>query len=138
MIMLTDAPDPRFETILGEGLADYNFEETDIRDRRALAVTVRDSDTGDLAGGLIGRTTIGLFFLDLFYLPRKLRGGGIGSQALRLAEEEAARRGCRAGVLITINIQAPEFYARHGRKEFGRVPSAPGVERIFMSKILDA
>jgi GNAT superfamily N-acetyltransferase len=138
MITLTDSPDPRFEAILDEGLADYNFEQTGIRDWRALTVTVRDPDTGEPAGGLIGRTTMGLFFLDLFYLPEKLRRGGIGSQALRMAEEEAIRRGCRAGMLITINIQAPEFYARHGWEEFGRVPSAPGVERIVMRKMFDA
>ena len=77
---------------------------------------------------------MGLFFLDLFYLPKKLRGGGIGSRALRMAEEEAIRRGCRAATLVTVNFQAPEFYARHGWEEFGRIASVPGVERIFMRK----
>ena len=55
-----------------------------------------------------------------------------------MAEEEAVRRGCRAAILITINIQAPEFYARHGWEEFGRVPSIPGVERVFIRKTLAA
>jgi GNAT superfamily N-acetyltransferase len=99
---------------------------------------VNDPDTGEPAGGLLGRTSMGLFFLDLFYLPAKLRGGGIGGRALRMAEEEAARRGCRAATLLTVNFQAPEFYARHGWEEFGRITSAPGVERIFMRKTLGA
>jgi hypothetical protein len=51
-----------------------------------------------------------------------------------MAEEEAIRRGCRAATLVTVNFQAPEFYARHGWEEFGRIASAPGVERIFMRK----
>ena len=89
MITLTDSPDPRFETILEEGLAEYNAEKVGGRDWRALAVTVHDPDTGEPAGGLLGRTSMGLFFLDLFYLPAKLRGGGIGGRALRMAEEEA-------------------------------------------------
>ena len=138
MITLTDLPDPRFETVLEEGLAEYNAEKVGGRDWRALAVTVHDPDTGELAGGLLGRTSMGLFFLDLFYLPAKLRGGGIGGRALRMAEEEAARRGCRAATLLTVNFQAPEFYARHGWEEFGRITSAPGVERIFMRKTLGA
>ena len=138
MISLTDSPDPRFETILEDGLAAYNAEQTGLRDWRALAVTAADPDTGEPAGGLLGRTTMGLFFLDLFYLPEKLRGGGICSAMLRMAEAEAVRRGCRAAALVTMNIQAPGFYARHGWQEFGRIDSAPGVARIFMRKTLAA
>ena len=40
--------------------------------------------------------------------------------------------------LVTVNFQAPEFYARHGWEEFGRIASAPGVERIFIRKTLAA
>jgi GNAT superfamily N-acetyltransferase len=134
MIALTDDPDPHLEAVLGDGLTEHNAEMSRLRDWRALAVEVRDRDTGELAGGVLGRTTMGLFFLDLFYLPKKLRGGGIGSRALRMAEDEAIRRGCRAATLVTVNFQAPEFYARHGWEEFGRIVSAPGVERIFMRK----
>ena len=39
-----------------------------------------------------------------------------------------------AATLVTVNFQAPDFYARHGWEEFGRIASAPGVERIFMRK----
>jgi hypothetical protein len=54
---------------------------------------VHDPDTGELAGGVLGRTSMGLFFLDLSYLPKKLRRGGLGSHALRMAEDEAIRLG---------------------------------------------
>jgi GNAT superfamily N-acetyltransferase len=101
-------------------------------------VMVHDPETGDAAGGLLGRTSMGLFFLDLFYLPEHLRGSGMGSRALNMAEEEARRRGCKAATLVTVNFQAPEFYARHGWEAFGRIVSAPGVERIFMRKTLAA
>ena len=138
MLTLTDSPDPRFATVLEDGLAEYNTEKVGGRDWRALAVTVHDPDTGKPAGGLLGRTSMGLFFLDLFCLPAKLRGGGIGGQALRMAEEEAIRRGCRAATLVTVNFQAPEFYARHGWEEFGRIAGAPGVERVFMRKTFGA
>ena len=66
------------------------------------------------------------------------RGTGIGSTLMRMAEEEAVRRGCRMGTLTTINFQAPEFYARHGWEEFGRIQTAPDVIRIFMLKALIA
>lgn len=138
MVVLTEAPDPCFKSILEAGLADHNEEMARRRDWRPPAVAVQDPDTGELAGGLLGRTSMGLFFLDLFFLPKKLRRSGIGSQALRMAEVEAIARGCRAATLVTVNFQAPEFYARHGWEEFGRIASAPGVERIFMRKRLAA
>jgi GNAT superfamily N-acetyltransferase len=136
MITLTDAPDPRLEEILEDGLAAYNAEKTHRRDWRPLAITALDPETGELAGGLLGRTSLGLFFLDLFYLPERLRRNGTGSAMLRMAETEAICRGCRAAMLVTVNFQAPDFYARHGWEEFGRIASAPGVERIFMRKAL--
>jgi GNAT superfamily N-acetyltransferase len=126
------------KAVLSKGLADYNAQQSRLRDWKPLAVMVHDPETGDAAGGLLGRTSTGLFFLDLFYLPDHLRGGGMGSQALRMAEEEARRRGCQAATLVTVNFQAPDFYARHGWEEFGRIASAPGVERIFMRKALSA
>jgi GNAT superfamily N-acetyltransferase len=135
MITLTDDPDPRLEGVLEQGLSDYNEQKTGRRDWRALAVTVNDPDTNAPVGGLLGRTTLGLFFLDLFYLPEHLRHGGIGGRALKMAETEAIRRGCVAAALVTIDFQAPDFYARHGWEEIGRVRSAPDVERIFMRKI---
>jgi GNAT superfamily N-acetyltransferase len=136
MITLTDAPDPCLKSILEDGLSSYNAEQVGQRDARPLAVTMRDSETGALDGGLLGRTSMGLFFLDLFYLPERARRAGIGGAMLRMAEVEAVQRGCRAATLVTVNFQAPAFYARHGWEVFGRIPSMPGVERIFMRKAL--
>lgn len=138
MLTLTDVPDPCLGSILQDGLAAYNAEKAGRRDGRALAVTAHDPATRLLAGGLLGRTTMGLFFLDLFYLPKAMRGAGRGSAMLRMAEVEAIRRGCTAATLVTVNFQAPDFYVRHGWETFGRIPSAPGVERIFMRKSLTA
>lgn len=136
MITLTDTPDPQLKSVLEDGLASYNAEKAGRRDWRPLAVTVHDPETGALCGGLLGRTSMGLFFLDLFYLPQHLRGTGTGSAMLRMAEVEATRRGCKAATLVTVNFQAPGFYARHGWEVFGTIDSVPGVERIFMRKAL--
>jgi GNAT superfamily N-acetyltransferase len=137
-LLLTDAPESAARTLIEEGLADYNTEQTGISDRRPLAVLVRDPATGEIAGGLLGRTTLGIFFLDLFFLPKALRGRALGRSALGMAEEEARRRGCRSAALVTISFQAPEFYVRHGWHELGRVPcDPPGTFRIFMTKALD-
>jgi GNAT superfamily N-acetyltransferase len=134
-LRLTDSPDQLARRVIGQGLDEYNTEVTGINDRRDLAVLVKDSATEDVLGGLIGRTSLGLLFIDLVYLPAALRRNGIGSRALRMAEEEARNRGCRNAVLYTISFQAPEFYARHGWQEFGRIACEPaGTSRVFMTK----
>ena len=134
IVALSAERDPRAEAVVTAGLAAFNKAAFGRVDAQTLDVVVCADNSGEIVGGLLGHSSLGLFFLDLFYLPKKLRGGGVGSRALRMAEEEAIRRGCRAATLVTVNFQAPEFYARHGWEEFGRIASAPGVERIFMRK----
>ena len=91
----------------------------------------------EVRGGLLGRTSLGLYFVDLFYLPPEMRCAGIGSRVFAMAEQEAVRRGCVSGVLFTISFQAPGFYSRHGWREVARIPCLPaGTSRIVMSKNL--
>jgi GNAT superfamily N-acetyltransferase len=133
-LTLTDA---RAKAIIGEGLAAFNEERAGYWDRCALAVLAHDADGKTVIGGLLGRTALGLLFIDVFFLPETLRGRGIGSRIVRLAEEEAIRRGCRASVLYTIRFQAPGFYERLGYRVFGRIPcDPPGTARVFMTREL--
>ena len=135
IVTVTDAPTPQARAIISDGLDAYNGVQAGHWDGRSLAVLVSDPETGAVLGGLTGRTGLGLLFIDLVYLPDRLRGQGLGTQILRQAEDEARRRGCRSGVLITITFQAPAFYARHGWQEFGRVPcDPPGTARVFFRK----
>jgi len=100
-----------------------------------LHVLVSDPDSGKIVGGITGRKSLGLMFIDLVYLPEILRGRDIGARMMALAEEEARRRGCRAGVLYTISFQAPEFYNRLGWRVFGEIPcDPPGTSRVFLTK----
>ena len=125
------------ERIIGDGLSAFNDAVTGTNDRQPLAVVARDPDSGAILGGVAGRTSLGLLFLDVFHIPAHLRGAGLGSRILRMAEEEARRRGCCSGVLLTISFQAPGFYERHGWRRFGAVPCLPpGTSRVYMMKEL--
>ena len=136
-LVLTDTPGDKAETVIETGLADYNRSQAGYTNARPLAVLVRDPQSGDILGGLLGRTTLGLLFVDLVHLPDVLRGYGLGARVLAMAEEEARRRGCTAATLFTIHFQAPGFYARHGWREVGRIEcDPPGHTRICMSKRL--
>ncbi|MEU0934199.1 GNAT family N-acetyltransferase [Embleya sp. NPDC059213] len=138
-LVVTDAPTPADITVISDALDRFNIEHTGIADRKALAVLVRDPETHRVVGGLTGRTSLGLFFVDLFHLPPRLRGSGLGSEILRRAEDEAHARGCRTAVLYTITFQAPGFYRKQGWKLLGEVPcDPPGAGRVFMTKELTA
>ncbi|NII10015.1 GNAT family N-acetyltransferase [Oleiagrimonas sp. C23AA] len=136
-LVLTDAPSSAEIARISDDLDQFNVDAAAIQDRRPLAVLVRDADSGEVRGGLTGRTSLGLMFVDLFHLPASLRGQGLGSRILQMAEQEGRRRGCKAAVLYTISFQAPGFYQRHGWEAFGEIAcDPPGTRRIFMTKKL--
>ena len=136
-VNVADTYDASFDALLSEGLDRFNIDTTGIDDKRPLTVRVTDPATGEV-GGITGRTSLGVLFIDLFYLPPALRGSGIGSTLLARAEEEGRRRGCHTGVLYTISFQAPGFYTRHGWSTFGEIASEPpGTRRVFMTKRLN-
>lgn len=137
LIVLTDAPDPQDLATIRKGLAEFNVTASGIDDQRPLAVLVKDPESQQVVGGVTGRTSRWLMFVEVFFLPEAMRGTGIGSQVLKMAEEEGWRRGCRSAVLYTNTFQAPEFYRRHGWKELAAIPcDPPGNSRIFFSKDL--
>jgi GNAT superfamily N-acetyltransferase len=134
-LVVTDVIDDETARVIGGGLNGFNDAVTGMSDRRLLAVVVRDPATGDTVGGAIGRSSLGLLFLDLFFLPERLRGSGLGTKVLRAFEAEGRERGCQSAVLYTISFQAPGFYERNGWRRFGEVPcKPPGTSRIFMTK----
>lgn len=136
-LFLTDIADDEAHRIVDEELAGHGVEQAGYWDARPLYVLARDPSNERILGGMIGRTSLGLLFIELVFLPPELRNRGTGTRMLYMAEEEAVRRGCRAGVLYTISFQAPAFYERHGWREFGRIPCHPtGTSRIFMTKDL--
>jgi GNAT superfamily N-acetyltransferase len=138
-LTLTDAPDDRAQAVIRGGLTEYNTEQAGYRDSRPLGILLSDPETGEVIGGLLGRTSMGLLFVDLFFLPESLRKNRIGSRVIRMAEDEAKRRGCSRAVLFTVTFQAPGFYERQGYEVLGRIEcDPPGHTRICTTKRLDA
>jgi ribosomal protein S18 acetylase RimI-like enzyme len=137
VVTVTDAPSAEAAAVIEGGLARYNAEHAGDSDSRPLAVLVSDPDTGSVIGGILGRTSLGLAFVDLVFLPGEVRGRSVGRTMMREAEDEARRRRCRAVVLYTISFQAPGFYERLGYRRFGEIAcDPPGTSRIFFVKEL--
>jgi GNAT superfamily N-acetyltransferase len=135
ILTFPEAREPQAEAVIPRGLAAYNTTRFRPSDNTTLDVLVRDENSGEILGGLLGHTSYRLFFLDLFYLPEGLRGARLGSRIIVLAEDEARRRSCTAAFVYTVTFQAPEFYERHGYRRFGEIACPPdGATRIFLSK----
>ncbi len=136
-IVMTDAPSAEDESVIREGLGAYNLERGGYRDQRSLAILVSDPDTAQVVGGLLGRTSMGLLYIDRFFLPEGLRKQGLGTRIIKEAEEEGVRRGCSRAILSTLSFQAPGFYERQGWEVLGRIDcEPPGHTRFMMTKKL--
>ncbi len=119
------------------GLVAHNRTFLGRNDSLPLAVLARYR--GQPAGGLLGETTRGFFFIELFWLTPELRRQGLGRLVLASGEAEAHRRRCHTAWLDTFDFQAPSFYARQGYRIFGELAGYPnGHRRYFLSKPLSA
>jgi predicted GNAT family N-acyltransferase len=67
---------------------------------------------------------------------KALRGGGIGSMVLRALMDEARRRGDRS-VLLSAQIHAAPFYARHGFVREGEEFIEAGIPHVCMRHNFD-
>ena len=136
-ITLTDAPEDDERAVIADGLHAYNKTQAGRYDSRPLAILARNPETGNVVGGLLGRTSLGLLRVEQFFLPEGLRRGGLGSRVLAMAEEAGRRRGCTRAVLSTIHFQAPGFYAKQGWEVAARIEcEPPGHTRFYMTKKL--
>jgi GNAT superfamily N-acetyltransferase len=118
------------------GLTAYNEAEVGPADRILLAVLIRDA--GDkVIGGMFGYTSWGWLFTQALFIPEQLRGRGMASRLLDLAETEARERGCRGAWIDTFNPQALKAYQRQGYQIFGELPAFVGDRtRSFLKKML--
>lgn len=136
-VTLTDAPDADAVEVIADGLRTYNEGQAGYSDSRPLAILVRDPQTQRVAGGLLGRTSLGLLRVDQFFLPEGLRRNRLGGRILAMAEDEARRRGCTRAVLSTVHFQAPGFYLKQGWEVAARIDcEPPGHTRFYMTKKL--
>lgn len=136
-VTLTDAPDDAERAVIMDGLRAYNESRVGGSDARSLAILVRDPETEQVIGGLLGRTYLGLLTVERFFLPEGLRRDRLGSRILAMAEEEGRRRGCTRAVLSTLHFQAPGFYQKQGWEVAAPIEcEPPGHTRFYMTKKL--
>ncbi len=135
-LSLSDQADDSIYQKIVTQLIQHNHEMAGPSNYRALTVLIEDAKK-EIIGGLYGRTAYGWLFTELLIIPEPLRGQGIGTQLIQMAEQEAYDRGCHAAWLDTFEFQAKLFYEKLGYEVFGELPNFPGdFSRFFMKKLL--
>jgi GNAT superfamily N-acetyltransferase len=136
-IVLTDEPEAADIAVVADGLRDYNTSKAGYDDYRRIAIFVTDPESGAIVGGIYGGSYMGQMSIERVYLPETLRGDRLGSRLLKMAEDEARRRGCSRLTLNTMEIQAQGFYLQLGFETAAALTcDPPGINRYVMTKKL--
>jgi GNAT superfamily N-acetyltransferase len=137
-IELIDGEDPELYQAVLKGVRSFNRTLfPDQPDGRDLAIALRHPASGEPLGGLIGRTSGGWLAVELLFVPEDLRGMGLATRLLAMAEAEARLRGCHSAWLDTLNAKARGLYERLGYEVFGELKDYPvGSSRFFLRKKL--
>jgi GNAT superfamily N-acetyltransferase len=103
---------------------------------RLLVIPVRDG-SGAVAGGLWGASLFRWLQVEMLAVPEPMRGQGVGSALMALAETEARNRGCLGMQVDTFSSKAEAFYEKMGFSRFGVLDGCPpGHRRVFFQKRL--
>ena len=134
-ITVRESPDAQVRAILLNLMMTYNESKTGPSGFALLAVTLDDPKTGQVIGGLWGRTVYDWLFVEFLFVPGHLRGRGLGTTLLRTAEDAAVARSCIGVCLDTFDFNAPDFYRTLGYEEFAALDSPRrGFSRHYFTK----
>ena len=117
-------------------LVAYNASKTNGEVQDYLFIAARD-EAGAIRGGLVGATYLGWLVVQAVSLDDSLRGQGLGTRIMKMAEDEAMRRGCPRVFLETLSFQALPFYEKLGYVVHSELDGFPiGGTRYALTKML--
>jgi GNAT superfamily N-acetyltransferase len=135
-IIQVEKPEDEMWGVIGGGLHHYNVQQAGDPQGKQVCVILYTPQQ-EIAGGLIGETHWGWFYINLMFVKEELRGRGFGHRILTLAEEKARQYGAKHAYLDTFSFQAPGFYEKLGYRVFGELKDfPPGHQRNYLTKQL--
>jgi GNAT superfamily N-acetyltransferase len=118
-----------------EGLSRYNESKTSFAPK-GISVFMRDRENR-VVGGVFGYTFGDWLHIGILWVEESFRNKDNGTKLLKMAENEAVKRGCKHVDLDTFSWQARPFYEKHGYTVFATLDNYPeGHRKHFMKKDL--
>ncbi|MGW6781032.1 GNAT family N-acetyltransferase [Brucella pseudogrignonensis] len=100
-------------------------------------ICIKDDDSEEVQGGIWTEMLFDWTYIEILFVPERLRGRGLASQLLKQAEAIAISKGSVGMWLETFDFQAPDFYLRNGYEMFATLADYPrGSNRRFLFKQL--
>jgi GNAT superfamily N-acetyltransferase len=112
-IEILDEPDEKLIDFLDKKIAEFNWANWEISERKPLAVQIKD-DIGNIIAGSSARTFGNWLLINTLWVDESLRGKQLGTKILNELECAAKNRGCTLSMLDTLNFQAMPFYKKYG------------------------
>ncbi|TWF54596.1 GNAT family N-acetyltransferase [Neorhizobium alkalisoli] len=124
-LKVTEGIAPQEEEVILDQLRSYNLKTFGESHRRELTIPLYD-DEGTITGGLVGYTGRGWLYISMLYIPENLRGQGLATRIMTMADDEARSRGCIGAYIDTMNPDALRLYLKLGYEVIGRLDSLEG------------
>jgi GNAT superfamily N-acetyltransferase len=110
---------------IADPLIAYNVARFGESGREKLAIRLRGDDC-EINGGLVGYTARDWLYIEMLFVPEELRGKGMAGTLLKMAEDEAKRRGCIGAFIDTMSPDALKVYLRYGYEMIGALGEFAG------------
>ncbi|MEH2356292.1 GNAT family N-acetyltransferase [Nostoc sp.] len=118
-------------------IREFNQHFFPLSEWQPTAVFARD-ESGLIVGGILGEIGCDWLYIRVLVVQEDLRGKGIGSNILKIAEKEGQKQNCVGVHLETLDFQAKKFYESQGYTVFGFQENYPlGHKRYFMQKLFN-
>jgi ribosomal protein S18 acetylase RimI-like enzyme len=106
-------PEQELIEFLDQKIAEFNWQNWEVQERKPIAVQVKD-EQGQVIAGSAGRTFGHWLMINTLWVSSELRGQRVGEQILAAMEAAGKNRGCVKCLLDTLNFQAQPFYEKNG------------------------
>jgi len=124
------------EAFLAERIHEFNENATGYKDGESFAATQQDRH-GAIVAGISGYTWGGCCYITYLWVHDQMRGAGVGTALVKLAEHQARLRGCTVAIVASHSFQAPAFYEKLGYHGVAEVLHHPvGHSNLVFSKVL--